>query len=73
MKDESKRSMPSVTPVSANERMRRQAAMEYARASVGLEGFKLSKADEAHFQRHINGEIDMAEFVMGHMGYRRDW
>jgi len=47
--------------------------MEYARASVGLEGFKLSKADEAHFQRHINGEIDMAEFVMGHMGYRRDW
>lgn len=65
---------PSLPPaakkgaVSAAERQRRIEAANYARASVGLEGFKLSAADERHFLRHINGEIDMAEFVKGHTG-----
>jgi len=55
--------------LSAAERQRRIDAANYARASVGLEGFKLSDADERHFLRHIDGEIDMAEFVKGHDGY----
>jgi len=57
--------------LSAAERQRRIEAANYARASVGLEGFKLSEAAERHFLRHINGEIDMAEFVKGHEGLDR--
>ena len=33
--------------ISDTERSRRQSAVNYARASVGLEGFSLSEADEA--------------------------
>ncbi|MGO1602822.1 MULTISPECIES: antitoxin VbhA family protein [unclassified Halomonas] len=51
------------THITDEEKQRRQEAVNYARASVGLEGFKLSEADEAHAQRYINGEIDLAEFV----------
>ncbi|KGF62084.1 antitoxin VbhA family protein [Pseudomonas lutea] len=58
MADESKKS-----PISDEERQRRMEAHAYARASVGLEGFVLSAEDEAHAERFINGEIDLAEFV----------
>ncbi|EMP3151678.1 antitoxin VbhA family protein [Salmonella enterica] len=49
--------------ISAAERKRREQAVNYGRSSVGLEGFQLSKADEKHAQRFINGEIELAEFV----------
>lgn len=49
--------------ISAPERGRRVAAVNYARASVGLEGFSLSAADEEQAQRLINGDIDLEEFV----------
>lgn len=49
--------------ISDTERDRRVAAVNYARASVGLEGFSLSAADEAHAQRFIDGEISPNEFV----------
>ncbi|MDR0781100.1 MAG: antitoxin VbhA family protein [Pseudomonadales bacterium] len=49
--------------ISTAERLRREKAFAYARASVELEGFKLSAADEKHAQRFINGEIDLPEFV----------
>jgi hypothetical protein len=52
--------------LSAEERQRRIEAANYARASMGLSGFKLNAAAERHFLRHINGEIDMAEFIKGH-------
>lgn len=45
------------------ERDRRVAAVNYARASVGLEGFSLSAADEEHAQRFIDGDIELEEFV----------
>ncbi|CCN21271.1 plasmid-related protein [Bordetella bronchiseptica 1289] len=48
---------------SETERCRRQSAVNYARASVGLEGFSLSEADEAHAQRFIYGQISLQEFV----------
>ncbi|WP_133156708.1 antitoxin VbhA family protein [Hydrogenophaga pseudoflava] len=41
----------------------RQAACDYAHASVGLEGFKPSQTDEKHAARFIAREIDLAEFV----------
>ncbi|MCL2715523.1 MAG: antitoxin VbhA family protein [Alphaproteobacteria bacterium] len=53
----------SKTGISPEERQRRQEAVNFARASVGLEGFKLSQAEEAHAERYINGDIDIKEFV----------
>ncbi len=49
--------------ISGAERDRRVAAVNYARASVGLEGFALSEADEEYAQRFINGDIDLKDFV----------
>ncbi len=46
-----------------DERRKRQQAVNYARASVGLEGFKPSEADEQRAARFVAGEIDLAEFV----------
>lgn len=54
--------MPRIDP---QERKRREDAVNYARASVGLEGFRLSEALEQHARRFINGEIDMTEFLKG--------
>jgi hypothetical protein len=54
---------PSSQPITEDERKRRKAAVDYARASVGLEGFKLSSDDEKHAKRYVNGEIELAEFV----------
>lgn len=51
--------------ISPAERKRREEAVNYARASVGLEGFKIGKAEEQHARRFINGEIDMPEFLKG--------
>lgn len=51
------------TAINAIERQRREEAVNYARASVGLEGFKISPEDEAHAQRFINGEISLEEFL----------
>jgi hypothetical protein len=45
------------------ERRKRQAAADFARASVGLEGFKISEEVEQKTARFIAGEIDLAEFV----------
>ncbi|WP_328598458.1 antitoxin VbhA family protein [Pseudomonas syringae] len=47
------------------ERKRREDAVAYSRASVSLEGFKVSPADERHAVRFINGEIDLPQFVSG--------
>jgi hypothetical protein len=58
-------------PITPEERRRRQEAVDYARASVGLEGFKITEAEEKHAQRFINGEIDMPEFLKGTAGEKR--
>ncbi len=49
--------------ISGAERARGLATVNYARASVGLERFSLSAADEEHDQRFINGGIELEEFV----------
>lgn len=51
--------------ISDIERSRRQSAVNYARASVGLEGFSLS---EAHAQRFVDGQISLQEFVQPRAG-----
>lgn len=49
--------------ISDAERSRRQSAVNYAWTSVGLQGFSLSEADEAHAQRFIDGQMSLQEFV----------
>jgi hypothetical protein len=49
--------------VSPAESRRREAAVNFARASVGLEGFKPSKAAETRARQFIKGEIQLADFV----------
>ena len=51
------------TVLSPNERRKREEAVRFANASVGLEGFKVSPEAEARAQRFINGDIDLAEFL----------
>jgi hypothetical protein len=52
------------TPVriDVTERATRQAAVDFARHSVGLEGFSLNAEAEALFARYIHGEIDWRQF-----------
>ena len=50
-------------PITDAERRKRQEAVNFARANVGLEGFKLSEAEEQRAARFVAGEIDLAEFV----------
>lgn len=47
---------------STTERKRREA-VQFARASVGLEGFTVSDESEADARRFINGEIELDEFL----------
>lgn len=58
--DDKKAARPAISEA---ERRSRQEAVNFARANVGLEGFKPSQADEEHAARFIAGEIDLAEFV----------
>ena len=50
-------------PITDAERRKRQEAVNYARASVGLEGFKPSETNEQKAAQFIAGEIDLDEFV----------
>lgn len=45
------------------ERRKRLEAVNYARASVGLEGFKPSQEDEDLAVRYINGEVEFPEVI----------
>ena len=47
----------------ADFRFRRKQAIDFARASVELSGFKITKDEEARAQRFIDGEITLTEFV----------
>lgn len=62
----------SCTDVSELERQRRRAAVDYARASATLEGFKLSELDEAHAQAFVNGELTLDELMSCGKSKRED-
>ncbi len=47
--------------ITKEEQARRQAAIDYARGSVRLEGFVLNAAAEELNRRYISGEISSAE------------
>ena len=54
----------SRTPtISDAEKNRRKIAADYARASIGLEGLKITDEHEAQIKRFINGELDFDELT----------
>ena len=50
-------------PITDQERRRRQKALDFARASVALSGFKVSEATDMQAAQFVAGEIDLAEFL----------
>ena len=50
-------------PITDAERRKRQQAVNFARASVGLEGFKPSPECDALAVRYVNGEIEISEVI----------
>ena len=50
-------------PITDAERRKRQEAVNFASANVGLVGFKPSEEAEQRAARFVAGEIDLAEFV----------
>lgn len=54
---------PVNAAISAMEKRRREAAVNFARASIGLEGFTPSEAAETGARQFIRGDIQLADFV----------
>lgn len=55
--------MKNATPISAEERRRREDAVKFARVSVGLEGFKPDKADDELSRQYVAGEISISDAI----------
>ena len=51
--------------ISAAEQEERRKAVEFAYASVALEGYSIVDNEKKHAQRYISGEIDLETFVNG--------
>lgn len=49
--------------ITSAERELRRKAVEYARASIVLEGFALSADEKQRAQSFVNGELTLAEFA----------
>ena len=54
---------PEIIDVSDAEMVRRQTAVDYARASLALEGFVISTDEEQRVQAFLNGKLTLAEFI----------
>ncbi|WP_235210516.1 antitoxin VbhA family protein [Caballeronia sordidicola] len=63
---------PAKVAISPTERRRREQAVSFARASIGLEGLQASDALEASAAQFINGDSDLAAFVKGPREHARD-
>jgi Antitoxin VbhA len=57
--------VPAKASTSPTERRRREQAVSFARASIGLEGLQASDAVEALAARFVEGDSDLAAFVKG--------
>lgn len=53
----------------AQELQRRQAAVEFALANVGLSGFTISEAEQDRMRRFVNGGMSLDEFVKSLPGH----
>lgn len=54
---------PDIIDVSGAEMLRRQKAVDYARASLALEGFVICNDEEQRAQAFVNGKLTLAEFI----------
>lgn len=54
---------PANDVISAAERQKREDAASFARASVGLEGFKVTDEYAVQAQRFIKGDIEFSELT----------
>ncbi|RMV95485.1 hypothetical protein ALP03_00006 [Pseudomonas amygdali pv. tabaci] len=52
-----------IIDVSDAEMLRRQKPVDYARASLALEGFVISNDEEQRAQAFVNGKLTLAEFI----------
>jgi hypothetical protein len=57
--------------IAEDERRRRQAAIDFALANVGLSGFTPSEEVQDRMRRFIDGEINLDEFVKGLMDHAK--
>ena len=55
--------LPIFVTKQRDDRAERLRAVNYARASVGLEGFNLSKVEEENARAYVQGEITLDEFL----------
>lgn len=55
--------LPIFVTKQRGEREKRLQAINFARASVGLEGFNLSKVDEEHARAYVEGEITLDDLL----------
>ena len=55
--------LPIFVTKQRSDRAERLRAVNYARASVGLEGFKLSAFEEENARAYVEGEITLDEFL----------
>lgn len=55
--------LPIFVTKQRSDRAERLRAVNYARASVGLEGFKLSALDEERARAYVDDEISLDEFL----------
>ncbi len=55
--------MGDLPKIDDEERQARRQAVEYAQASVALEGFEISEPSKKLAQRFIDGEIDLDEYL----------
>ncbi len=57
-------SQTDLTPITPEERARRQAAVDFARTSVRLEGFILDPDIEALYARYVDGGLTDGELTV---------
>ena len=55
--------LPIFVTKQRDKREERLRAVNFARASVGLDGFKLSSVHEEHARAYVEGEITLDEFI----------
>jgi len=55
--------LPIFVTKQRDEREKRQQAVNFARASVGLEGFELSNVGEEHARSYVEGDFTLEEFI----------
>ncbi|WP_439865786.1 antitoxin VbhA family protein [Pseudomonas syringae] len=58
-----RKNISDLSSISNAEKRRRQVAVDYARASISLEGFTLGPDQEGRARAFVDGELTLAEFV----------